>query len=87
VAMHLAASRSDIVLLVGFDFTEQPRNSDRMVEHQSQHHRGLAMQAIKDNPEIQWVLIDHPGTIHPAMADLPNLTQDTMSNVLNLLSE
>jgi len=87
VAMHLAASRSDIVLLVGFDFTEQPRNSDRMVEHQAQHHRGLAMQAIKDNPEIQWVLIDHPGDIHPAMADLPNLTQDTMNNVLELLSE
>ena len=86
VAMHLAASRSDIVLLVGFDFTEQPRNSDRMVEHQAQHHRGLAMQAIRDNAEIQWVLIDHPGKIHPAMADLPNLTQDTMNNVLELNS-
>ena len=86
VAMHLAASRSDIVLLVGFDFTEQPRNIDRMAEHQAQHHRGLAWQAIKANEEIQWVLVDHPGTIHPAMADLPNLTQDTMSNVLELLA-
>jgi hypothetical protein len=57
-----------------------------MVEHQAQHHRGLAWQAIKANEEIQWVLVDHPGAIHPAMADLPNLTQDTMSNVLELLS-
>ena len=87
VAMHLSASRSDIVLLVGFDFTERPRNPDSIQEHQEQHHRGLAMQAIKDNADTQWVLIDHPGKIHPVMSDLPNLTQDTMPNVLKLLAE
>jgi hypothetical protein len=86
VAMHLAASTSDIVLLVGFDFTEQPKNSDRLQEHQAQHHRGLAMQVIRDNPDVQWVLIDHPGNPHPVMADLPNLTQDTIAGVIGLLT-
>ena len=77
VAMHLAASRSDIVLLLGFDWSQIDQ----------QHYAGLVSQAIQDNAGIQWVLIDHPGKIHPAMADLSNLTQDTMSNVLKLLAE
>ena len=76
IAMHLAASRSDIVLLLGFDWSQLSQ----------QHYVGLVSQAIRDNAEIQWVLVDHPGTIHPAMANLPNLTQDTMSNVLELLA-
>jgi len=85
VAMHLAASISDIVLLVGFDFAEQPKLSDRLQEHQVQHYRGLATQAIRDNADTQWVLVDHPGQPHPNMADLPNLTQDTLSGVFKLL--
>ena len=39
VAMHLAASNSDVVLLMGFDFAEQAKNPDRMQEHQAQHYR------------------------------------------------
>jgi hypothetical protein len=86
VAMHLAASTSDIVLLVGFDFAQQPKNSDRSQDHQAQHHCGLALQVIRDNADTQWVLIDHPGKPHPGTANLPNLTQDTMSGVLELLN-
>jgi len=86
VAMHLAASTSDVVLLMGFDFAEQAKNPDRMQEHQAQHYRGLVTQAIRDNVNTQWVLIDHPGKIHPAMSDLSNLTQDTMAGVLELLT-
>ena len=86
VAMHLAANTSDIVLLAGFDFTEQSKNLDRLQEHQAQHHHGLAMQVIRDNADVQWVLIDHPGKPHPAMRDLPNLTQDTIAGVLELLN-
>ena len=76
IAMHLAASRSDIVLLLGFDWSQLSQ----------QHYVGLVSQAIRDNAEIQWVLVDHPGTIHPAMSNLSNLTQDTMLNVLKLLA-
>ena len=86
VAMHLASSTSDIVLLVGFDFTEKDKNPDRLQEHQAQHHRGLALQVIRDNPNTQWVLIDHPGDLHPVLRDLPNLTQDTIDGVLGLLA-
>lgn len=84
VAMHLVTGTSDIVLLLGFDFTEHPPNPDRLQEHRVQNYRGLARQAIKDNDHIQWVLVDHPGEIVKDMS-LDNLTVDTMSNVLKLL--
>ena len=75
IAMHLAASVSDIVLLLGFDWSQL----------RQQHYAGLVLQVIRDNAETQWVLIDHPGVVHPAMTNLPNLTQDTLSGVLTLL--
>jgi hypothetical protein len=85
VALHLAASQSDIVLLLGFDCTEKEPETDRMKAHQEQHYQGLFRQVIVDNPEIQWVLVDHPGDINKKLSDLPNLTQDTITKVLELL--
>lgn len=85
VALHLATTASDIVLLVGFDFAKKPKNSDRLQEHQAQHYRGLVAQVIQDNPGVQWVVIDHPEELHPALSDLSTLTQDTMVNVLRLM--
>jgi len=87
VALHLAASHSDIVLLLGFDLAEKPKNPDRLIEHQAQHYRGLVSQVIRDNANTQWVLVDHPGQPHPTLASLPNLTQDTLDNVFKLLAE
>jgi hypothetical protein len=86
VALHLAATASDIVLLMGFDFTKKPKNSDRLQEHQAQHYRGLVAQVIQDNPQVQWVVIDPLGDLHPALADLTNLTQDTLQSAVNLLN-
>jgi hypothetical protein len=85
VALHLAASQSDIVLLTGFDFTETETDPDLMKAHQEQHYQGLFRQVIMDNPEIQWVLVDHPGAIRESLSNLSNLTQDTMPKVIELL--
>lgn len=84
VALHLVTGNSDIVLLLGFNFSEHVPNPDRLVEHRAQNYRGLIRQAIKDNNHIQWVLVDHPDEIGKDMI-LDNLTKDTMSNVLKLL--
>jgi hypothetical protein len=75
IAMHLAASVSDIVLLLGFDWSQLSQ----------QHYAGLVSQVIRDNAKTQWVLIDHPGKPHETMTNLSNLTQDTLSGVLTLL--
>lgn len=84
VALHLAASQSDIVLLLGFDFTEPVKIEDRLLEHRAHHYRSLAKQVIKDNTQTQWVLVDHPGEIMKSWSMLDNITCDTLSNVLTL---
>ena len=84
IGMHLAAGSSDIVLLLGFDLSQKEKNPDKMVEHRAQAYRSLILHAIQDNPEIQWVLVDHPDPIMKMLETLPNLTQDTMVNALEL---
>lgn len=82
VAMHLAASVSDIVLLYGFDFSAQPVNPDKLLEHRAHNYRGLTKQAIKDNPTVQWVAIDHAQDFRKDLLELTNLGKDTLSNIL-----
>ena len=86
VALHLAASRSDIVLLLGFDFTEPIKIEDRLLEHRAHHYRSLVKQVINDNIQTQWVLVDHPGEIMENWDMLNNLTCDKLSNVLTLMN-
>jgi hypothetical protein len=47
----------------------------------------LVREAIAGNAKTQWVLIDHSGDIMPELAQLGNLTQDTMSNVFGMLGD
>jgi hypothetical protein len=82
VALHLAASTSDIVLLLGFNLAELCPDPDRLKTHQALHHRNLIRQAIKDYEQIQWVVVDHPGPLDPNLIDLPNISTDTLQTVL-----
>jgi hypothetical protein len=85
IAMHLATSQSDLILLLGFDWQPQPKNPDRLLEHHAQNYRTLIKQAITEHSTVQWVLIDHSPRLMEELKDLPNLTQDTLSNVLTML--
>ena len=82
VAIHLAATTSDIILLLGFDLAELPPELDRLKTHQALHHRNLIRQAIKDYAHVQWVVVDHPNKLGKDLLGLENLTQDTLDNVL-----
>jgi hypothetical protein len=84
VAMHLAGGSSDIVLLLGLDLTEKEKSIDKLTEHRAHVYRTLVKHAIEDNPEVQWVLVDHPAPVMKMLSKLPNLTSDTMSNCLGL---
>jgi hypothetical protein len=46
----------------------------------------LVKNVVKDNPQTQWVLVDHPGELDPDLASLENLTKDTMAVALSLLN-
>jgi hypothetical protein len=84
VAMHLAASTSDIVLLLGFDFGEFVKSEDRIAEHCAHNYRSLTRQVIQDCPNVQWVCIDHPKEFRPDLISLPNLGRDTLTNILSI---
>lgn len=85
VALHLAASQSDIVLLMGFDWQPHPPHLDRLQEHRNINYRQLIKHVIKDTPDVQWVLVDHAPELMLELANLENLTQDTLENVIELL--
>jgi len=86
VALHLAASQSDIVLLLGFDWHPRPKSKDKLQEHRDANYRGLIKHVVQDNPDIQWVLVDHGPDLMPDLANLENLTIDTLPNVIELLN-
>jgi hypothetical protein len=78
VAMHLAANSSDIVLLLGFDWsTPDPSLVD---------YQGLVEATIVNYPNTQWVVVDQPDSLRPELSKLDNLTTDTMANVLKLMA-
>lgn len=84
IAMHLAASQSDIVLLVGFDWQERNKNPNKLLEHRFQAYRSLVSNAIQNTPEVQWVLVDHPEPVMKFLLKLENLTTDSIENCLGL---
>jgi hypothetical protein len=79
IALHLASSTANIVLMMGFDlFLLDPTN---------QHYYGHVLGVIKQHPDTQWVLVDHNKPLDKNFQDLANLTCDTLGNVLQLLAQ
>jgi hypothetical protein len=87
VALHLAATTSDIVLLLGWDLTPLTATEDRLAWHQAQHHRNLVTQALRDYDQVQWVIVDHPGELAPNLANLDNVMTDTLDSVLKSVTD
>lgn len=87
VALHLAATTSDIVLLLGFDLSKLVASEDRLSTHRAQHHRNHIRQVIKDYNQITWVVVDHPGELDPSLTDLGNITQDNLQAVMALAGD
>jgi hypothetical protein len=86
VAMHLVASASEIVLMMGFDFSEPVKNLDKLVEHRETNYRNLTKQAMIDNPNTQWVMVDHPAEFRKDLQKVANLSRDSLENVIGMLA-
>lgn len=87
IAMHLAASQSDIVLLAGFDWRPKDRDPDPLANHLKRVYRLLVKQVIRDNPSVQWVILDHAADIMPELDGLENLVGDSLANVFDTLGD
>lgn len=83
IAMQLAAVDSDLILLCGFNF-DLPKNKSKA----KLHRLGLIRSTVNDRADVQWVAIDHDQTyVDNVFKSLPNLTCDTLENVLQSLSD
>jgi hypothetical protein len=79
VAMHLVATVSDIVLMLGFDCVT-------MVDTQSHvNYRNLIQQAMIQNKQTQWVILNQTGSLWTELTTVSNLSQDTFKQVIEQL--
>lgn len=84
VTLHLAATTSDIVIMLGWDLSKFEPVGDKLRNNQAQHHRNMIRQAFAIYDKVQWVIADHEGELDPEIAKLPNLVIDSLSGVLEL---
>lgn len=82
VAMHLASTKADIVLLLGFDLGTKPNLTDRLAKHNWHVYKNYVRQLIVASPDVQWVLLDCNTKIEKDFEEIPNLLFDKLENVL-----
>lgn len=81
IALHLASSMSDVIILLGFDL-EDRKIEDRLVQHRRLAWKSQIKFVIKENPSVQWVLLDQRDNVYTDITELPNLVLDSLDNVL-----
>jgi hypothetical protein len=81
VGMHLAAASNDIILLLGYDLSPRNLDNNKLSKHHWHNYKNYMLHIIKGNPQVQWVLIDHP-EIEKEFKSLPNLMFDKLTNIL-----
>jgi len=83
IAMHLV-SQSELVLLLGFNLQEIT-DTDPVAKHLNKNYEAAVRAVIKNNPNTQWIFIDHPEEMDKSFQKMQNITCDTYENVLQLL--
>ena len=86
ISIHLVSGQSDVVLLVGFDWTERPKSADRLTAHRATNYQRFVRDAISSNPDVQWVLVDHEGEVTPELSQYENLSCSSLEEVIELLA-
>ena len=86
ISLHLVSGQSDVVLLLGFDWTEKMVSTDSLIAHRAKNYQRFIKDTIGGTPDVQWVLVDHEGPVMPELSSFDNLTIDTLENVIELLS-
>lgn len=78
IAMSLAGSISDIVLLYGFKFDSESWQS------RDEYSRGFIVHTLS-SLRTQWVIVDHVDEIVNEISDLSNFSTDSLINVVTLM--
>lgn len=85
VALHLASTDADIVLLYQFNLA-LPADLDRYAAHKRRNYLGMVRSVIANSGHTQWVLIDSASP-DESFAKLPNFSCDSFENVLSLANQ
>jgi len=85
VAMHLAATTSDIVLMLGWNLAELKPDPDLLAANRERHHRNMVRQAFLTYDQTQWVIVDHAAALDKNIANLPNVVTDTLDSILGTI--
>ena len=83
VALNLAATVNDIVMLLGFDLRDPKLPEDRLLRHRMNNRFYLIKAAVENNPNVQWLAIDTPQLVSDTFTNLPNFDQDLLSTILS----
>jgi basic membrane lipoprotein Med (substrate-binding protein (PBP1-ABC) superfamily) len=70
---------------MGFDLQEVTE-TDPKAKFLAKSYETAIRAVIKNNPNTQFVFIDHPGELDKSLKDLENISCDTYENVLQLLT-
>jgi hypothetical protein len=84
ISMHLC-SQSELVLCLGFDLQEVTV-TDTTQKFLAKSYQAAIRSVVKNNPNTQFVFIDHPGELDKSFEKIENISCDTYENVLQLLT-
>jgi hypothetical protein len=82
IGIHLASQTSDIVILTGFALSIPDNLENALAKHNAAHYHGLLRSVLAQNINCQYVAVDTIADIDINYKSLPNLTVDTLTNVL-----
>jgi len=85
VAMHLASVGADLLLLLGYDLSPISVD-DRFERHKKTNYMNAFRATVNTYPDVQFVLIDHPGDLDKSFQSITNLTCDKYQTVLQLFN-
>lgn len=86
VALNLASTVSDIVLLLGFDLSVKEPKLEKIEEVKAKNYLGLFAHTIKSHPTVQYILVDHSNNLIPELEILENISQDNLTNIIKILN-
>jgi hypothetical protein len=84
VALNLTAQTSDIVLMLGFNLApiETEDKIEKVIE---QAYQMNVRSVIRDNLNVQFVLVEYQHELAKVFTELENLTQDGLQAVIEML--
>lgn len=80
IAMFLAASAADIVVLVGYDWKPSDSN-DALVTYAAENRMRVIRDAIKDSPNVQWIIAAE--AVPEQLKEFENVDHDTIENIIS----